>query len=1004
MRFNKKNIIAGILSLCMILGMIQFSVAAAEQDISSYAVLECDFPVQPPSYQHSITFVCDGKDNTSIASDRDATFTLPVHFTISFGEMNAEIRDITLGSRLGAYMGISKFDFEYKEGGEWKKILAGMDVPWEYSDATYEEMSFHLPKSVVANEFRLTVLETNLYQFRLEELKMFGSMKGLANPIQITGMKPIYVQTMVGRAAKLPGKITVMSGEEEKELSVNWDENTTFQKTGIYTVKGKIPYYTEEPVAVIDVYDSNRDISSYDGNWAYEMVSKSAKSGLSNGVELNPSRILDRKDSSQMIFRKAVGEFSESETQFSDVTPCNEMCAIYQAMTDRGCFEIQDGKYQPDQKTSRIEFLKALVSAEQDTLSEKIDLPYQDISGLDEQGKTALKIGLEKGIITSAERFRPDDGITLGEALVILNTVTNSAETTVSFADNNTVIRNPDMGIYSYYYDNSLNSYDVSYGVDDTIQLYRDHPEIGSVYLRFSWRNIEPNKGEYDFSMIDSAIQQFSELGMQIALRITSAETSRYSTPQWVFDEGCKSFIYGENGMDPNGPYMIPDFDDPVYLEYQKKFVAEFGKRYNGNPNIAFVDVGNLGVWGEGHTYTSGVNYTKETAQTCIDMYKDAFPDTKVFVMNMTQKYDQLIDYVIENGLGWRNDGFWVYNSYLYVPKEQYERFWRTNPVNMEAQHWDRRVEWNADEAFEAFSTIHPTFFGLHGYVGSIMDSVDADFVTKAAKRIGYRFLPETVTLTNQANAHGYLNLNVVWRNNGCAPAYRDYYPAITLKNKNGNIETTMVDPSFSMAAVESDSSLVEQVKLKLNSTLPGGEYEAYLSVGKLDGTPVVALPINGDDGNKRYHIGKVSVRPDYEVTAQQISGTNKLRITMTPYSDMVGNYKIWQTSVCFYEKGGAVKGVYGELCEHLSSELNEEFNRGMNEKTTVSADTSEFRMNSSMLERLKNKEMIVKIRFFNEGESANNSYRATGRDGIFTEIGTAVFDDNGSMTFTPRQ
>jgi len=38
------------------------------------------------------------------------------------------------------------------------------------------------------------------------------------------------------------------------------------------------------------------------------------------------------------------------------------------------------------------------------------------------------------------------------------------------------------------------------------------------------------------------------------------------------------------------------------------------------------------------------------------------------------------------------------------------------------------------------------------------------------------------------------------------------------------------------------------------------GEYDLYISVGKLYGTPVYQLPYNNEDGHRRYKVGKISV------------------------------------------------------------------------------------------------------------------------------------------------
>ena len=40
----------------------------------------------------------------------------------------------------------------------------------------------------------------------------------------------------------------------------------------------------------------------------------------------------------------------------------------------------------------------------------------------------------------------------------------------------------------------------------------------------------------------------------------------------------------------------------------------------------------------------------------------------------------------------------------------------------------------------------------------------------------------------------------------------------------------------------------------------PPGTYDVYVSVGKLDGTPAIALPLANDDGQRRYKLGVITV------------------------------------------------------------------------------------------------------------------------------------------------
>jgi len=39
------------------------------------------------------------------------------------------------------------------------------------------------------------------------------------------------------------------------------------------------------------------------------------------------------------------------------------------------------------------------------------------------------------------------------------------------------------------------------------------------------------------------------------------------------------------------------------------------------------------------------------------------------------------------------------------------------------------------------------------------------------------------------------------------------------------------------------------------------GQYAVFLSVGQQDGTPRIALPLEGEDGQRRYRLGQVEVR-----------------------------------------------------------------------------------------------------------------------------------------------
>jgi hypothetical protein len=92
---------------------------------------------------------------------------------------------------------------------------------------------------------------------------------------------------------------------------------------------------------------------------------------------------------------------------------------------------------------------------------------------------------------------------------------------------------------------------------------------------------------------------------------------------------------------------------------------------------------------------------------------------------------------------------------------------------------------------------------------------------------------------------------------------------AVTLKDTKDGIVAVLVDEGFDLrdlkpgpaAAVPVTERKAEFVAgLVAPVTLPG-DYALYVSVGLRDGTPRIALPLSGDDGQRRYKMGHVALR-----------------------------------------------------------------------------------------------------------------------------------------------
>ena len=181
------------------------------------------------------------------------------------------------------------------------------------------------------------------------------------------------------------------------------------------------------------------------------------------------------------------------------------------------------------------------------------------------------------------------------------------SEITLKPQDTGEALVNPNMGWTMHYYSDYLQNYGSKLEPSDTLD---DFPGLSCVFLRLPWSHIEKEEGVYNWSIVDTPAQRWIDKGKQVAFRFTCSESfMRYATPQWVEKAGAKGYNFKPGEMRDDGPYWEPDYGDPIFLEKLEHFLAAAAKRYDGNPNVAFFDIGSVGVWGEGHTLSS----TKKT-------------------------------------------------------------------------------------------------------------------------------------------------------------------------------------------------------------------------------------------------------------------------------------------------------------------------------------------------------------------------------------------------------
>ena len=490
-----------------------------------------------------------------------------------------------------------------------------------------------------------------------------------------------------------------------------------------------------------------------------------------------------------------------------------------------------------------------------------------------------VKCKMENG--RARTRLATSCALALLAALSLSRAELSVQEVVVTPADDGRALVNPGMGWVMHYYDNG-SFYGTSIGTGDDLRWF---PGCSVVYLRLPWAHLEPEEGKYNWNCIDTPAQQWIARGGQIAFRITCSETMKEATPEWVARAGAKTIRWNwPTGPAPDGRYWECVPDDPVFLEKFGNFLAAFAKRYDGRPEVAFVDVGSVGIWGEGHTSRTiqlSPEETQRIVKLHIDLHLRHFRRTLIvanddFTSSNAIQTSPAMDYALEKGLGWRDDSIMVSRKFWHH-EQQAAAFWPTRPVILEPGHYHtvkERGNWSAETLVASIEAHHASYCSIHGDPRLFLDENRAAVVA-VNRRLGYRLqarrivYPACVTSASAPERAVPFSVTFSFANAGVAPCYRSVFPCLTLKTATGGIAAVLADGDFDLsrlpvAAPGQAEAVSHAAAFTLGRwdrpILPPGEYDVFLSVGEVDGTPVCELPLTGGDGARRYRIGRIKV------------------------------------------------------------------------------------------------------------------------------------------------
>lgn len=403
-------------------------------------------------------------------------------------------------------------------------------------------------------------------------------------------------------------------------------------------------------------------------------------------------------------------------------------------------------------------------------------------------------------------------------------------------------------------------------------------------YDRFEWRALEPERGRYDFSLIDRELRKAEQEGRKYAFRIRAMiHGEGPQVPDYLVDAM-------EKGWTSGGTY-IPDWNDPNFLERVDALIKELGRRYDGDPRLGWVDVGIYGNWGEWHMWpfeypsrTGAEDMSKENLKKIVDAHAAAFTNTPVIMMT---EDEEILIYALKLSprIGWRRDSLgsdlFTENTSLRKLRQDAEAWelfvnrWKTAPVisefiNPNAQSDPRVYQLAREQAAEYHVSLVSNGNTLDwNRLGS---TGRANFI-QLGKETGYRYELESLTMPSALRPGFHFPLELNWKNVGNAPVYEYWEVMVQLRRAGNNTplwewhansDLRTVLPTTETGAVSFGTNLL------MPANVPSGNYDLHIVVrDPKNYRKPLALAIEGRFEDGSHFLGQIQVQAASSLQSQ---------------------------------------------------------------------------------------------------------------------------------------
>jgi hypothetical protein len=335
--------------------------------------------------------------------------------------------------------------------------------------------------------------------------------------------------------------------------------------------------------------------------------------------------------------------------------------------------------------------------------------------------------------------------------------------------------------------------------------------------------------------MIDHLLARCRENNQALAIRIMCEDPWGEGLPKWLINKGIRRTY---TACPQEGAHYAPDMSDTIFMFYHEKLIRALGERYDGHPDIALVDIGSVGLWGEWHIYCDPTLMPgRELRNKITNLYFEVFPNTPL--TSLTDDTTN-VKYAVSKGrCGWRGDSWgnapgpgvkWNHHEFSYWPTHRrVPDAWKTGTVAMEPGEpgqtmsaWVAPVRNIVDDAI----AWHATF--AQNKSRKIPEAFIPE-IERLVMKMGFRLVLRNITCNEVASAGSEVPIILKFENLGIAPPYRDHRIAFRLKDKKNIYHAVTITDQSIRGWLPGEINTT--VKYKLPPDLKAGNYNLEMGL-----------------------------------------------------------------------------------------------------------------------------------------------------------------------------